>query len=108
MTYSFIKAGVNSDQLTQEITVFLAQTNLEHNTEIVLLSVETVGEELSIVLSEELPQAAVSQLDDLVLNHVPEDSVATFPEYQGNDDALGGGLLRGALYRTGEFVKIVF
>lgn len=107
-TYLFSKI-INSDQLTHELTVFLAQINVEWNSNVSLISIDTVGEELTITLSDPLPnEQTESQLTELIDTHIPHIEVVSLSEYPGNLEALGSGLSVGDLYRTGEFVKIVF
>lgn len=99
---------INSDQLTREIRTLFAQINVEFDTQLELLSIETVGDVVTIAFNNPLPGDG-TQLDELMANHVPEEPVAeTLSEYDGNVAAKEGGLLVGDFYRTGEFVKIVF
>lgn len=108
-TYTFLKK-INSDQLSHEVAIFLAQTNVEYDTDLSLLSIDTVGDEVTITLSKELPsQAAIDALTQLVSDHTPsEEEAETLREYADNATALGAGLRIGDFYRTGEFVKIVY
>lgn len=88
-------AIVNSDQLTHELMVFLAQTNVEYDTEIELVSIDTAGGEVTITLSEALPdQAAVDALWQLVSAHVPVSEYVP-PEQQANVNTLIGYLNSG-------------
>lgn len=73
--YSFPDKHVNSDRLHHEVVVFLAQTNVEWNTEINLEEIRSDGatEETpfttSVVLSDVLPEGTEQLLVDLMALH---------------------------------------
>lgn len=99
---------INSDQLCREIRTLLAQINVEYDTHLELLNIETCEGLVTITLSENMPGDTVTQLDVLMAEHSPQEEEVIIQEYEGNDQAKEAGLTVGTFYRTGEFVKVVF